>query len=80
MLFRSYADKMHALIKSAAADVFGTLAARDVPVLYGGSVSQENAAQMASQANVDGLFVGRAAWDVEGFIGLIEQVEGARGL
>ena len=76
----AYADKMHALIKSAAADVFGTPAARDVPVLYGGSVSQENAAQMASQANVDGLFVGRAAWDVHGFIGLIEQVDGGRGL
>ncbi|MGE5137860.1 MAG: triose-phosphate isomerase, partial [Rudaea sp.] len=45
-----------------------------------GSVSQENAAEIVSQENVDGLFVGRAAWDVEGFIGLIKLVEQASGL
>ena len=40
------------------------------PVLYGGSVSLDNARDLMEVPRVSGLFVGRSAWQVEGFIAL----------
>jgi triosephosphate isomerase (TIM) len=42
----------------------------DVPVLYGGSVKPENAAELLSQSAVDGALVGGASLDVDPFAGL----------
>ena len=39
----------------------------DVPVLYGGSVKPENAAELLSQTAVDGALVGGASLDVDSF-------------
>ena len=47
----------HALIKSLL----------DAPVLYGGSVKPENAAELLSQPDVDGALVGGASLDPESF-------------
>ena len=38
-----------------------------MPVLYGGSVKPENAAELAAQPDVDGALVGGASLDVESF-------------
>ena len=51
------AQEAHAFIK-------GLL---DVPVLYGGSVKPDNAAELLAQADVDGALVGGASLDVESF-------------
>ena len=51
------AQEAHALVKSIL----------DVPVLYGGSVKPDNAAELAAQADVDGALVGGASLDVESF-------------
>jgi triosephosphate isomerase len=51
------AEEAHALIKSML----------DVPVLYGGSVKPENAAEILAQPAVDGALVGGASLDVESF-------------
>jgi L-erythrulose 1-phosphate isomerase len=40
----------------------------DIPILYGGSVDPTNAGTFTALPDIDGLFVGRAAWTVEGFI------------
>jgi triosephosphate isomerase len=48
------------------------------PVLYGGSVNRENAAAFAAMAELDGLFVGRAAWTTQGFLDVLRKAEGAR--
>jgi triosephosphate isomerase len=40
-------------------------------VLYGGSVNLDNVRALAATPNVDGLFVGRAAWTAEGLVELI---------
>ena len=45
-------------------------------VLFGGSVTPGNALATLDVDGVDGLFIGRAAWDVGGFIGLLDQVAG----
>jgi triosephosphate isomerase len=41
--------------------------AEEVRVLYGGSVKPDNAAELLSQANVDGALVGGASLDAEAF-------------
>ena len=40
----------------------------DVPILYGGSVKPENAAELLSQADVDGALVGGASLEVDSFV------------
>lgn len=57
----SYADGRQALIKSVAATRLG----KAPTVLYGGSVNAQNAADLIRQPNIDGLFIGRAAWRAE---------------
>src|SRR6476469_2509476 len=42
----------------------------DVPVLYGGSVKPENAAELLAQPAVDGALVGGASLDVDSFVGI----------
>jgi triosephosphate isomerase len=56
------AEDAHALIKRLL----------DVPVLYGGSVKPENAAELLSQPDVDGALVGGASLDVESFVSICE--------
>ncbi|MGW8530292.1 triose-phosphate isomerase [Nocardiopsis sp. NPDC055824] len=41
-------------------------------ILYGGSVSPDNAAGLLGVPGVGGLFVGRAAWEVEGYLRILE--------
>jgi L-erythrulose 1-phosphate isomerase len=41
-------------------------------VLYGGSVTAQNAAEILSDPNTHGLFIGRAAWEASGFIDLLK--------
>ncbi|HVA30719.1 MAG TPA: triose-phosphate isomerase [Gaiellaceae bacterium] len=56
------AEEAHALIKSLL----------DVPVLYGGSVKPDNAAELMAQPSVDGALVGGASLDVESFAAICE--------
>ncbi len=49
-----------------------------VPILYGGSVNVDNAASLAKEREIDGLFVGRAAWTAPGFAGIAGEVLAAR--
>ena len=58
-----YADKQQALVKEVASG----LLPRTPPVLYGGSVNPQNTAELIGQPNIDGLFVGRSAWEPKGF-------------
>ncbi|MDQ3983055.1 MAG: triose-phosphate isomerase, partial [Actinomycetota bacterium] len=44
----------------------------DVPILYGGSVKPENAAELLGQPDIDGALVGGASVDVESFAAIYE--------
>lgn len=59
-----------ALIGDVVAESSGGSAAR--AVLYGGGVHPSNAAELLTDPNTDGLFVGRAGWHAAGFIELLE--------
>ncbi len=59
-------------LREALGRLFGPEAAACIPLLYGGSVSLENAPDLLNCGGVDGLFVGRAAWQPSGFAALIQ--------
>ena len=54
-------------IIAVAQDVLG----RRVPCLYGGSVNPENCAELMACPHIDGLFIGRSAWQVEGYLDIL---------
>lgn len=70
----SYAEEMHKVIKKTLREIFGENA-EQIPALYGGSVNPGNAEELIVQPSIDGLFVGRAAWDAEKFDKLIRQAK-----
>ena len=59
-----YADARQAEIGVVAEDGLG----RRVPCLYGGSVNPGNCEELIGCPHVDGLFIGRSAWKVEGYL------------
>ena len=71
------AEEIHAAIRSACVDVLGAAGA-DIPVLYGGSVTADNAAGYLAAPSVDGLFVGRSAWTVDGLLAVARVAAAAR--
>jgi len=74
---KAYVEKMHQYIKKTLRDMFGEKG-NMIPVLYGGSVNPGNARELSQQHSVDGLFIGRAAWDADSFNKLIRSVLGER--
>lgn len=65
-----YADARQAEIIGVAQEMLG----RRIPCLYGGSVNPKNCAELAACPHIDGLFVGRSAWEVDGYQDLFERV------
>ena len=61
---------MHRVIKDTLEEIFPD-EGRNIPVLYGGSVNPGNADQLIVQPSIDGLFVGRSAWNADDFDKLI---------
>lgn len=72
-----FANEMHALLRDALDGISPNLGAH-VPILYGGSVNLKNAASYAHQPEVDGLFIGRAAWDAERFNQILRRILSVR--
>lgn len=64
-------------IRSVVAELGRDVSLRGL--LYGGSVSTANAAALLDLADLDGLFVGRAAWSVDGFVELLHLTVEAAG-
>jgi len=65
-------------LRSILGSLFGEAGAH-VPVLYGGSVNVANAADLFLQGQMDGLFIGRAAWQAENFARIIRDCVGKKG-
>jgi len=61
------ARQMHAQVRVFLERRFGAELAARTPVLYGGSVKPENAAELLAQEGVDGVLVGGASLDADGF-------------
>ena len=65
-----FANEQH--IKIAA--LVKNLTGGSLLVLYGGSVNPQNCVALARQSHIDGLFIGRSAWEVKSYIGIINSV------
>lgn len=69
-----YVAARHAALRAFLARRYGDSAARATRIIYGGSVNAANAAALAALMDVDGLFIGRAAWTAAGFAELVSIV------
>lgn len=62
-----YADARQAEIIAVAEDILG----RRIPCLYGGSVNPGNCQDLIQCPHIDGLFIGRSAWNVQGYLDIL---------
>lgn len=67
-------------IRSQVKHLFGPETAKAVRVLYGGSVSVDNAASILGIEGVDGLLIGGASLDVHGFSEIIKVAHGQKSV
>lgn len=70
----NYVSKMHGVIRQTLTELFGTDGAHEIPILYGGSVNKQNASELIRVPDVDGLFIGRSAWNAKNFNSIIRDV------
>ena len=64
------AEAMHGVIRQTLAGRDAALAEEQLRVLYGGSVTADNAADLFGQPNVDGGLVGGASLEAESFLAI----------
>lgn len=60
------------VIRPALATLFGKEITQDIRILYGGSVSPDNAASFLSRSDIDGALVGGASLKPDSFVGIVE--------
>ena len=65
-------------IRSQIKHLFGDATSKAVRVLYGGSVTTDNAEAILGVSGVDGLLVGGASLDVHAFAEIIEKAHGTK--
>jgi triosephosphate isomerase len=70
----AYITARHKALRDALADRYGRDIAERTRIIYGGSVTSENGACLLAIEDVDGLFVGRAAWSPDGFSRIVKLV------
>ncbi len=62
-----YADEKHEEIIAVAQELLG----HRIPCLYGGSVNPTNCQELINCPNIDGLFIGRSAWNIDGYLEIL---------
>jgi triosephosphate isomerase len=60
-------------IRDALAKLWNKTVARDLRILYGGSVTGANIAEFISHSEIDGALVGGASLKAEEFVGIVEK-------
>ena len=71
------AASAHATLRRRLAQSVGRPRAEAVPILYGGSVKPDNAAELLAADHVDGVLVGGASLDPEAFARIAEAASGS---
>jgi triosephosphate isomerase len=65
------AEEVHRFIRTWAAGRFGQKQADALPILYGGSVTPKNIADLMAQPDINGALVGGASLDIDSFVRII---------
>lgn len=69
-----YIEKIHQQIYECLEELFCE-DAKNIPILYGGSVNPDNCSCLAQLKHVDGLFIGRSAWDLKQFEKILKNLQ-----
>ena len=67
----SQAQDMHLVVRNHIAQKYGNATAQSIPILYGGSVKADNAAELFACADVDGGLVGGASLKASEFVAIV---------
>jgi L-erythrulose 1-phosphate isomerase len=70
----SYASMVQSNMRNVLVELYDEETANKIPILYGGSVNEDNAVELMKQKDIDGLFIGRSAWDVNRFRNIVERI------
>jgi triosephosphate isomerase len=65
------AGEAHAIIRAEVAKALGDELARNLRMLYGGSVKPENAAELMAEPEIDGALVGGASLEPKSFAAIV---------
>lgn len=68
------AELIHLKLRSALIELYGETIANQMILLYGGSVNLENSTLLITKPNIDGLFIGRSAWQAKGFCNILSAI------
>jgi len=68
-----YVAKVHSHIRNILEELYGHTG-KEIPILYGGSVNQDNFLSYLDSEDVNGLFIGRAAWDLISFKEILSSI------
>ncbi len=71
----SDAQEVHAMLRGELAALFGEANAKNMRILYGGSVKPDNAATLYEQPDIDGFLVGGASLDAGSFSAIVKAIE-----
>lgn len=69
-----YVGETHTFLRHTLIEMFPE-SGHEIPLLYGGSVNLDNFQKYIDQKDVNGLFVGRTAWNMETFKVLLLDLE-----
>jgi len=69
------AQEMHLYIRNLIKEKYGAETAKEISILYGGSVTSQNASELFSCPDVDGGLVGGASLKAEEFFSIIQTME-----
>ena len=72
------ANETIGLIRRNIAKLYDEKVAREVRILYGGSVTAENTVDYMSQSEIDGALVGGASLKAAEFLGIVKQTSEIR--
>ncbi|MBI5272806.1 MAG: triose-phosphate isomerase [Chlamydiia bacterium] len=67
------AQEVHSYVRSLLGHLFSARKAREIPLLYGGSVHPENAHHLIAEGDVDGLLVGGSSLDPQALAAIVRR-------
>lgn len=67
------AQEVHKFIRGILKEMYGD-AAKDMCILYGGSVTKDNIGELIGMEDIDGALVGGASLKPDGFLGIIQNI------
>ena len=73
------ANETIGFIRTEIAELYSKEIARDMRILYGGSVTADNIAELVQQPDIDGALVGGASLKANEFVSIVEQTSRIRG-